>query len=78
MLKQAVSLLQKTFKKWVEGHPLTYSAASAYFAVLSLPGFLVITIYSAAFFLDEQFVREQIQGYISDFLGENAADVYRK
>lgn len=67
------SVLKKTIKNWLSGNPLTYSAASAYFAVLSLPGLLIITIYIAAFFLNETFVKEQIEFYMGQFMGGDVA-----
>ncbi len=67
-------ILSEAFKSWIKKHPLTHSAAAAYFAVFSLPGLLIIVVSITTFFLDEALVRSQIQTYVSNFIGENVAD----
>jgi len=67
-------VLKSSAQSWMNSQPLTHSAAAAYFAVFSLPGLMIIVFSITTFFLDEAMVREQIQNYIGNFIGQNVAD----
>jgi len=69
-----VDVFKKAIQSWANSQPMTHSAAAAYFAVFSLPGFMIIVISITTFFLDEELVRTQIQNYIGNFMGQSAAD----
>ncbi len=73
-----IKILRKAVCTWLSSSPLTYSAAAAYYAVFSLPGMMIIMFSIATFFLDEQMVRAQIEGYVGHFIGSEAAGVIQR
>lgn len=68
------NVFKATFKSWISNTPFMYSAAASYYAVFSLPGMLIIILSITSFFLDEEMVRTQIQGYIGSYMGQDVAD----
>lgn len=73
-LKDLPSLLKQTYKEWKSEEPFRLSAVVSYFAIISLPGLLVIVVQLAGFFFGEAAVEGEIADQISESLGENAAN----
>lgn len=68
------SVLIQSFKNWVNDDPLTQSAASAYYAIFSMPGLLIIIMTLMAVFFSEQRVETEVLEQIRGLLGEEAAN----
>jgi len=68
------NLLLKTGKAWFEGEPFERSAIIAYYAVLSLPALLIIILKFVGGFWDEDVVRGEILGDISEALGRDVGE----
>ncbi|GAL68576.1 YihY/virulence factor BrkB family protein [Jejuia pallidilutea] len=67
------SLVVDTFKAWNADNPFRLSAVVAYYAVLSMPGLLVIIINLVGFFWGVEIVQGQLTDEISSVLGRDAA-----
>ncbi|PQV49025.1 membrane protein [Jejuia pallidilutea] len=67
------SLVLDTFKAWNADNPFRLSAVVAYYAVLSMPGLLVIIINLVGFFWGVEIVQGQLTDEISSVLGRDAA-----
>ena len=68
------SLLKDTFKLWNKNNPWRLGAVVAYYAVLSLPGLLIIVVHSVGASWGQEIVQGQITQQIADAIGQNAAD----
>ena len=68
------SLLVDTYKAWDADDPFRLSAVVAYYAVLSLPGLLVIIINLVGSVWGVEIVQGQLTNEISGALGGDAAD----
>src|SRR5690606_33262439 len=68
------SLLVDTFKAWDADNPFRLSAIVAYYAVLSLPGLLVIIINLVGAVWGNDIVQGRLTNEISNALGHDAAD----
>lgn len=68
------SLLKKTFDAWGNDDPFRLAAVVAYYAILSLPGLLVIIINSVGAIWGHDIVQGHLTQEISSALGQNAAD----
>ncbi|WP_111669980.1 YihY/virulence factor BrkB family protein [Algoriphagus litoralis] len=68
------SLLKDTFKLWNKNNPWRLGAVVAYYAVLSLPGLLIIVVNSVGAIWGQEIVQGQITQQIADAIGQNAAD----
>ncbi len=68
------SLLVDTYKAWDADDPFRLSAVVAYYAVLSLPGLLVIIINLVGSVWGVEIVQGQLTNEISGALGRDAAD----
>tara|TARA_R110002049_G_scaffold223308_4_gene394937 strand:- start:247 stop:1221 length:975 start_codon:yes stop_codon:yes gene_type:complete len=68
------SLIIDTFKAWNADNPFRLSAVIAYYAVLSLPGLLVIIINLVGSVWGVEIVQGQLTDEISNALGRDAAD----
>ncbi|SDM61148.1 YihY/virulence factor BrkB family protein [Kriegella aquimaris] len=68
------SLLVETYKAWDSDNPFRLSAVVAYYAVLSLPGLLVIIINLVGSVWGVEIVQGQLTSEISGALGRDAAD----
>ena len=73
-LKHIPSLIKTTAINWTKDDPWRLSAVVAYFALLSLPGLLVIVFSILNFFWDGEIVEGEIYGQIESALGTSAAD----
>ncbi|WP_339632874.1 YihY/virulence factor BrkB family protein [Bizionia echini] len=72
-LKHLPSLIVDTYKAWEANDPFRLSAVVAYYAVLSLPGLLVIIINLVGYFWGVEIVQGQLTNEISRALGSDAA-----
>lgn len=71
-------LLKETYEEWKKDEPFRLSAVVAYFAIISLPGLLVIVVKIAGFFFGEAAVEGKIADQISESLGESTAEDIQK
>ena len=65
-------ILKKTFMNWLRDDPFTQSAATAYYAIFSLPGLLIIIMSLAAIFFEQNAVENAVLGHIGNILGNEA------
>jgi len=72
-LKDLPKLVVETYKAWDKDDPWRLSAVVAYYAVLSLPGLLVILINVVGSIWGEEIVTGQLNSQISSALGPEAA-----
>jgi membrane protein len=72
-IKDLGKLLKETFKDWQEYQPFRLSAVVAYFAIISLPGLLVIVVHLVGVIFGEAAVEGEISGRVSDAMGKDAA-----
>lgn len=68
------SLLKETYRAWDADDPFRLSAVVAYYAVLSLPGLLVIIINLVGSVWGVEIVQGQLTNEIASALGRDAAD----
>lgn len=73
-IKHIPSLLKKAFKAWNNDDPFRLSAIVAYYAVLSLPGLLVLVINTVGAIWGTDIVQGKLTNEISDALGASAAE----
>ena len=76
-LKHLPSLFVKTFNAWNDDDPWRLSAVVAYYAVLSLPGLMVILINIIGSIWGTEIVQGQLTTEIASVLGEDAADIIK-
>lgn len=62
-----------TAKEWNDDDPFRQSAIIAYYAIFSIPGLLMIIIWSAGAFFGMDAIRGQISAQVSDIMGAEAA-----
>ncbi|WP_452226051.1 YihY/virulence factor BrkB family protein [Lacinutrix cladophorae] len=67
------NLLIKTYKEWNAENPFRLSAVVAYYAILSMPGLLVIIINVIGAILGEEVVKGELTNEISTALGRDTA-----
>ncbi|CDF80414.1 ribonuclease BN [Formosa agariphila KMM 3901] len=72
-LKDFPYLINEAFKRWLESDPWRLSAIIAYYAILSLPGLLVIIINVIGSIWGTEIVQGELTQQISDALGSDAA-----
>ena len=68
------NVFKKTFRQFSEDECMTMAAALAYYTIFSLPGFLVIVISVAGFFIGDQAVRARIEQEIQGVVGKGGVD----
>lgn len=73
-LKHLPSLIKDTYKAWDANKPFRLSAVVAYYAVLSLPGLLVIIVNLVGSVWGVDIVRGELTNEISSALGTDAAE----
>ncbi len=76
-IKHLPSLIIDTYKAWDASNPFRLSAIVAYYAVLSLPGLLVIIINLVGSVWGVEIVQGQLTDEISTALGKDAAESIR-
>lgn len=74
ILKKLPSILWEALKLWNKNNPWRLGAVVAYYAVLSLPGLLVIIINSVGAIWGTEIIQGEISGQISEAIGPNAAE----
>lgn len=67
------SLLVKTYKEWDAKNPFRLSAVVAYYAILSMPGLLVIIVNVVGSFWGKEIVQGELTAEISRALGHDVA-----
>ncbi|MFN3999837.1 YihY/virulence factor BrkB family protein [Algoriphagus sp.] len=72
-IKHLPGMLKDTFKLWNLNNPWRLGAVVAYYAVLSLPGFLIVVINLVGAFWGREIVQGEITEQISDAIGPDAA-----
>ncbi|KAB1067744.1 YihY/virulence factor BrkB family protein [Tamlana haliotis] len=73
-IKDLPSLIVETYKAWNADDPFRLSAVVAYYAVLSMPGLLVIIVNAVGAVWGAEIVQGQLTDEISGALGHDAAD----
>jgi membrane protein len=73
-LKHFPSLLKQTAISWNRDDPWRLSAVVAYYAILSLPGLLVVIITMLSYFWGNDIVEGRIYNEINESMGQSAAD----
>lgn len=68
------SLLRDAGKIWNKNNPWRLGAVVAYYAILSMPGLLIIIINTVGAIWGTEIVQGQITGQIADAIGPGAAD----
>ncbi|WP_241910476.1 YihY/virulence factor BrkB family protein [Pseudotamlana carrageenivorans] len=76
-LKHFPSLIVDTYKAWTADDPFRLSAVVAYYAVLSLPGLLVIIVNTVGYFWGADIVQGKLTQEISSALGHDVADAIK-
>ncbi|MBJ7882358.1 YihY/virulence factor BrkB family protein [Gelidibacter salicanalis] len=76
-LKHLPSLFANAFKAWNDDDPWRLSAVVAYYAVLSLPGLIVILINVVGSIWGPEIVQGHLTDEISTVLGQDAADTIK-
>lgn len=72
-IKHLPELLKKSAKLWNKNNPWRLGAVVAYFAVLSLPGLLIIVVNSVGSIWGTEAVQGEIADQISEAIGPDAA-----
>jgi membrane protein len=72
-IKEFANLFLKSCKNWWTHDPLTYSASTAYYAVFSIPGLLIIILSIATLMFDRAEVEGYILSYMEDMTNQNVA-----
>ncbi|MDQ3392632.1 MAG: YihY/virulence factor BrkB family protein [Bacteroidota bacterium] len=71
--KDLSKLLKETFKDWQEYDPFRLSAVVAYFAIISMPGLLVIVVNLVGVIFGEAAVEGEIADRVNEAMGRDAA-----
>jgi len=69
-LEYLKGLIAGTFREWVEDDGKTYSAALAYYFVLSLPALLLLSVSLGSIFLKSKDIQEIILGHLGGIVDE--------
>lgn len=72
--KHLPALLKKTAIAWNKDNPWRLSAVVAYYAILSLPGLLVVILTMLSYFWGSEIVEGRIYNEIHETMGESAAN----
>jgi membrane protein len=73
-IKHLPSLVKQTAISWNKDNPWRLSAVVAYYAILSLPGLLVIIITMLSYIFGTEIIEGQIYSEIRATMGQSAAD----
>lgn len=66
-------IIKDTFKYFQEDSPMTYGASIAFYTIFSLPATLVLIIYIASTFVEQQLVQGELFEQIRELVGESSA-----
>ncbi len=69
-LEYIKDLITGTFREWVDDNGKTYSAALAYYFVLSLPALLLLSVSLGSIFLKSKEIQEIILSYVGGIVDE--------
>lgn len=72
-LKHIPKLLVKTYNEWMEKEPFQISAVIAYYAILSLPGLLILILELVGGIWGKEIVRGELFAEISSAMGPDTA-----
>ena len=72
-LKHIPKLLAKTYNEWMEKEPFQISAVIAYYAILSLPGLLILILELVGGIWGKEIVRGELFAEISSAMGPDTA-----
>lgn len=72
-LKHLPKLLVKTYTSWMEKEPFRLSAVIAYYAILSLPGLLILILELVGAIWGREIVKGELFGEISSAMGPETA-----
>lgn len=72
-IKDLPSLLLESGKAWMKDDPWRLGAVVAYYALLSLPGLLIVIIHSVGLIWGQDIVAGRLTGQISSVIGQSAA-----
>ncbi len=72
-LNQIWLTLQETFKEWMASSAAKDSASMAYNAIFSLPGLLIIIIWTASHFFGEEAVNGEVRRQLQGIMGYDGA-----
>ena len=64
------NLIARTINKWLEDNALTYSAALAFYFILSLPSLLLFSVSIGSIFLKSESLQETIINYLEGVIDE--------
>lgn len=76
-IRDLPSLIVETYKAWDASNPFRLSAVVAYYAVLSMPGLLVIIVNLVGSVWGVEIVQGRLTNEISSALGSDAADAIK-
>lgn len=65
------NLVNRTLKEWLEDDSITYSAALAFYFVLSLPAFLLFSVSIGSIFLKSKNLQDTILNYLRGVVDES-------
>lgn len=65
------NLITRTIKEWLEDDSITYSAALAFYFVLSLPALLLFSVSVGSIFLKSQHLQDTILNYLQGVVDES-------
>jgi len=68
-----LKILKQTFANWLKDDPFTLSAATAYYAVFSIPGLMVLVMAMVSIFFEHAHVEQELMGFLSNTVGDNVA-----
>lgn len=72
-IKEIGNLLKETFNAWQEYKPFRLSAVVSYFAIISMPGMLVIVVHLVGAIFGQKAVEGEIADWVQDAMGRDVA-----
>jgi membrane protein len=70
-MKSLYKIIKNILSAWLNEQSFSQSAAAAYYAVFSLPGLIIIMSFMASLFYERATVDSEIDGMISNFIGQD-------
>lgn len=72
-IKSFIDTLKQTFTEWNDSESSRNAMSMAYCAIFSIPGLLIIIIWTAGIFFGEEAIRGEISNQIKGVMGNDAA-----
>lgn len=72
-LDLSARVIKRTFKQFFNSDFGTYSASIAFYTIFSLPAVLLITLFVASRFYEQEFVRDELINQFSGLIGSQSA-----